>query len=387
MTQNKSLLKNGFGALMLVLAGCIPALADVATRAIDPPVLQVAQTPRLQQILADLPDDRIVFVGESHHRFEHHLVQLETLKFLHRRYGDVAVGVEWFQFPAQGALDDYLAGAISEAQMLERSAYFDRWRFDYRLYRPIINYARDNGLPIVALNAPEALTRKIGRGGLASLSPDERAQLPADYAAPGAAYTARVREAFDAHPPEERNFEHFLAVMQTWDETMAARAAAHLAAHPGRRMVVFAGNGHVMFGDGIPDRLARRTGVRGTRIVLGADLAGVDGVADFVVLPATQDLPPAGLLGAFLEPGEGGSRIAGLAAGSALEKAGLRKDDVLVAIDDVATPDFAALKVQLLDRAPGDTVSVRYRRDAWLGGAREGEVAVTLGGAPAPGHP
>ncbi|MCB1961225.1 MAG: ChaN family lipoprotein [Rhodocyclaceae bacterium] len=372
---------------MMAFAVAGACVAAESATALNPPVIAVGQTPRLQQVLADLPDDRIVFVGESHHRFEHHLVQLDTLKFLHQRYGDVAVGVEWFQSPAQGALDDYLAGTISEAQMLERSAYFDRWRFDYRLYRPIIQYARENGLPIVALNAPEALTRKIGRGGLVSLSEEERSQLPADYAAPGAAYVARVREAFDAHPPQERNFDFFLEVMQTWDETMAARAAAHLAAHPGRRMVIFAGNGHVMFGDGIPDRLARRSGVRGTRIVLGAELAGVDGVADFVVLPTERTLPPAGLLGAFLDAGEGGARVMGFAPDSALEAAGLRKDDVVVAIDDVATPDFAALKLALLDRAPGETLRLRYRREGWLGADATREVSVTLRGEPAPAHP
>ena len=356
--------------------------ATAAPEAIDPPVLAVDSAPRLSDVLGGLADDRIVFVGETHDRYDHHLVQLETLKFLHRRYGDVAVGVEWFQFPMQPHLDAFLAGTIDEAQMLARTGYFERWRFDYRLYRPIIRYARDNGIPIVALNAPVELTRKIGAEGIESLSAAERAQLPAEYGMPGEAYTKRVREAFEMHPVEGRNFDFFLAVMQTWDETMAAQAAAYLAQHPGRRMAIFAGSGHVMYGDGIPDRLMQRTGMRGTRLLVGAEHVGRD-AADFVVLPAEVALPPAGLLGAMLDRGDRGPRVAQLRDESALARAGLRANDVLLSIDEVPTPDFAAVKLALLDRAPGEKLTVRYHRPALIGQGSEGLAVVTLEAPPA----
>ncbi len=358
-----------------------------APESIDPPVIAVKSTHKLSDVLGDLADDRIVFVGETHNRYDHHLVQLETLKFLHRRYGDVAIGVEWFQFPAQPHLDAYLAGTITEAQMLERTGYFERWRFDYRLYRPIIQYARENGIPIVALNAPAELTQKIGAEGLESLSTAERAQLPAEYSAPGEAYTQRMREAFGMHSTEGRSFDNFLAVMQTWDETMAARAAAYLVAHPGRRMAVFAGSGHVMYGEGIPDRLMLRTGMRGTRLLVGPEHAGHN-AADFVVLPNEITLPPAGLLGAMLDHGEGGPRVAQLGDKSALARAGLRRNDVLLSIDEVPTPDFAAFKFALLDRAPGDKLTVRYHRPALNGNGSgsEGVAVVTLD-APSAANP
>jgi uncharacterized iron-regulated protein len=366
--------------LVLSSAGCA-ARPGAAVESIDPPVMAVGQAPSLQQILANLPDDRIVFVGESHDRYDHHLVQLEVLKFLHRTHGDVALGVEWFQFPFQPVLDDYVAGRITEAQMLARSGYFERWRFDYRLYRPIMRYAQENGIPIVALNAPVELTRKIGTDGLAGLPPEARAQLPADYAPVAAAYRQRVRQAFDAHPPQGQRFEHFLEVMQTWDETMAARAASHLAAHPGRRMVVLAGSGHVMFGDGIPDRLERRTGIRGTRLLVGGEMAAEPAVADFIVFSREVMLPPEGLLGAFLDGDAAGMKVRKLTEHSALAAAGLEAGDVILALDDTPTPDFATLKLALLDLSPGDSVRVRYRRDRLIGSDIEQNVVVTLGGA------
>lgn len=382
MTRTLSFRRRLRASVAVALFAALNAVAAMPDpEPIDPPVIAIKSTHKLSDVLSNLADDRIVFVGETHDRFDHHLVQLETLKFLHRRYGDVAIGVEWFEFPAQPHLDAYLAGTITEAQMLERTGYFERWRFDYRLYRPIIQYARDNGIPIVALNAPAELTQKIAAEGLGSLSAAQRAQLPAEYSAPDAAYVKRVRKAFGIHAVEGRDFENFLAVMETWDETMAARAAAYLAQHPGRRMAVFAGSGHVMYGDGIPDRLMQRTGVRGTRLLVGPEHAGHD-AADFVVLSEEQRLPPAGLLGALLDRGDDGPRVAQLRDESALAHAGLRRDDVLLAIDEMPTPDFAALKLALLDRAPGDKLTVRYRRPALNGESGEGSAVVTLEAPP-----
>ncbi|WP_227817417.1 ChaN family lipoprotein [Nitrogeniibacter aestuarii] len=383
----KTLLKSVLVTTMslgTVACGAMETAQAPDDTAMDPPVLSVGETPRLQQMLAALPDDRIVFVGESHTRYDHHLVQLEVLKFLHRRHGDVALGVEWFQTPAQPALDDYLAGRITEAQMLDRSGYFDRWRFDYRLYRPIIEYAKHNGIPIIALNAPVELTRKIGQDGLGALPADERATLPAEYGPVKEGYRTRVKAAFDAHPPQGQSFDHFFEVMQTWDETMAQRAADHLAAHPGRRMVVLAGSGHVMYGDGIPDRLERRTGIRGTRLLVGAELVGEADVADFIVLSREQVLPPAGKLGAFLDTTGDSVKVQGLVDDSPLKPVGVGEGDVIVAIDGIPTPTFADLKLALLDKAPGDKVTVRYRSAGWLSGEDEDSVEIALGGETPP---
>ena len=40
-----------------------------------------------------------------------------------------------------------------------------RWGYDYRLYAPIVRYARDNDLPLIALNASRELVDKVRRSG------------------------------------------------------------------------------------------------------------------------------------------------------------------------------------------------------------------------------
>ena len=63
---------------------------------------------------------------------------------------------------------------------------------------------------------------------------------------------------------------------------MAERVAEHVLAEPEATVVVLAGNGHVAWPGGIPDRVRRRAGVRGFVLAnldeATADLSVVDRV-------------------------------------------------------------------------------------------------------------
>ena len=107
---------------------------------LDAPAVKLDQLPTLSEVLTQLDDARVILVGEKHTRYDHHLVQLEILKYLHQQNPDLVVGVEWFQQPFQQHLDDYIAGDISEREMLNLTEYFDRWSYNYRLYQPKLHY-------------------------------------------------------------------------------------------------------------------------------------------------------------------------------------------------------------------------------------------------------
>lgn len=359
----------------LAQAAVAPSAADL-----NPPVVTPARLPRLQETLSQLLPHRVIFVGETHTRYDHHLMQLEVLKYLHQQHGDVAIGVEWFQFPFQQVLDDYLAGRIGEAEMLDRTGYFDRWQFDWRLYRPVIQYAREHGIPVIALNAPAELTRKIGDVGLEGLSPEERAQLPAEYDRSDQQYAERIRRAYDQHPGGDSSFDRFLEVMLTWDETMAERAAGYLLAHPSRKLVVMAGVGHLEYGSGIPARVARRLGERGPVLIMDWDEAAEAERADYLVLSTEQELPPMAMLGAYLERGEAGTRVLELTEDSALRAAGVVKNDLLLSLDGQPVRNLAEVKLALIERSPGDLVQLRYRHTDEQGGSEERSVEIRLGG-------
>ncbi len=60
---------------------------------------------------------------------------------------------------------------------------------------------------------------------------------------------------------------------------------------------------------------------------------------------------------------EGGVRVSGVRAGSPAEAAGLKANDVLVAIGDMKTPDLQAMTDALRAHKPGDTVELQVLRD------------------------
>lgn len=262
-----------------------------------PPAVHEGKRLVFPALIEALEKHRVVFIGETHDRYDHHLNQLAILQALHRRNPHIAIGVEWFQQPFQPAIDAWLAGKIDEAELLRRTEYFDRWRYDYRMLRPIMEYAKANGLPVIALNVPTELTRKIAQGGLEALSPSQREQLSVNITPPDAAYRSRLEKAFKQHAGAQHQLDKFMLVQRVWDETMAHNIMRFLQPNPAWRMVVFSGSGHISHGAGIPQDLARQfPGISITTVASGDESDMQAGVVDYylltkpLVLPATEPL-------------------------------------------------------------------------------------------------
>lgn len=316
----------------------------------------------MDKLVAQLAAKRVVFVGEAHDRYDNHLNQLQVITRLHELDPNIAIGVEYFQQPFQKQVDDYIEGKIQENEFLRATEYYQRWGYDYRLYAPIFRYAREQHIPVRALNVPTALVSAVAKVGIAGLSGNDRAYLPHEIEPADEDYRNRLRNAFEGHAGMKPDaFSHFVEAQLVWDEGMAESAAAYLNANPGRRMVILCGAGHVEFGSGIPQRLERRVKLT-EAIVLSSGQDLEPHIADYFLLSKQQDLPPAGVLGVNLEKKGGEYRIASLAPGGAGEKDGLRKGDILVAIDGQAIQSIADVHLALWDKKPGDRVHVKVRR-------------------------
>lgn len=211
-----------------------------------------------EAMVDELARARVIYVGERHDQALDHDVQRRITEALLAREPSIALGFEMFQHPRQAALDAYVAGELDEAQMLEQTEWARRWGFDYAPYRPLVSLGRTHGLPLLALNAPQEVTRAVARGGLEALSETQRAALP-DLDLDDAAHRETVLAALRHHPGmDEATLERFYTAQVIWDETMADRAAAYLARPDARdKLVVFAGTMHVRR-PAVPERAARR---------------------------------------------------------------------------------------------------------------------------------
>ena len=346
---------------------------------IDLPVVKPDETSSLAQVMEQSDGARVILVGETHTRYDHHLVQLEILKYLYQKSPDIALGVEWFQQPFQNHLDDYIAGEITEKEMLHLTEYFTRWKYDYRLYRPILQYARENKIPLIALNAPRELISALSESELDDLPPELKAQLPESYDWSDKDYEKRLRDIFELHPEYNGEFENFMRSQLTWDESMAERAAQYLQDNLDSRMLVFAGSGHIMFGSGIPNRIKRRIDTDQFSILVSEDFLPVSkDIADYLVLSVEQSLPPAGLIGAFLDIEGKLLVIEGFSNNSAVKDAGLEKGAVIIGVDDEPVENFSDFKLAIMKKKPGDTIDLHYLDNAEAGKKERKSISIEL---------
>ncbi|RAL24948.1 hypothetical protein DL240_01690 [Lujinxingia litoralis] len=230
---------------------------------LGPGIWEVATGRQLSEaeLVAELSGARFVVAGESHDDDWHHEVQRRLYAGLSaQRPGQVALGVEMVEARFQSALDAYLEGSQDEAAMLEGVGWEERWGMDWEMYAPMWRTAREYAQPVVGLNAPRELVRRVGRGGLEALSEEERRGLP-ELDLSDAEYRAWLQAIFAAHGmgDDTQALDRFFAAQVLWDETMAARAVEVMLASPElAQMVLLVGRGHAERGFGIPPRIERR---------------------------------------------------------------------------------------------------------------------------------
>ena len=255
--------------LLVACVGCAgavrpdPQTAESIVRSQSAPRVLVdaatGESIETEAFLAVLRTKKVIYVGERHDQPSDHGVQYAILRQIHRDEASVAIGMEMFQVPFQEPLTKWSAGQIDETVLRKETEYDERWGFDFSMYRPILEYARNRGIEVVALNTPREVAYAIAKGGVDSLPPDQASALPElDLANP------QHRALFDSEfDPGEHAVgdavDQYYEAQVVWDETMGSRVAETLGRADGpAKMIVFAGRVHVKRGLGVPDRAAKR---------------------------------------------------------------------------------------------------------------------------------
>jgi len=283
-------------ALFSVLALCFPA---PAARAAPPATITDTRTGRAISsgaLLDRLAEADVVFLGEQHTDPATHALELSVLEGLHRRAGArLALGMEMWERDAQPALDSYLHGRTDEAAFLKTARPWSSYKTDYR---PLVEYAKANGIPVLAANVPQAIASAVGKRGLAALAdapPGQAARLvqaPQDGA--WVRFKAVMESMGGAHggaAMDAATVGRFYEAQCVRDETMAETIVRRLEAAPGGLVLHVNGQFHSDYGDGIPRRvLWRRPLARGIIVsfvpvadVKRAPPAADRGLADYIV--------------------------------------------------------------------------------------------------------
>ena len=120
----------------------------------------------LDKIIEDCAKANVLFFGEEHNDSAGHYMEKMIFEALDKKYpGQVALSLEMFETDNQTALNDYLKGFMTE----DRFSKDVRLWSNYKDYRPMIEYAKANGTPVIAANPPRRYVSMVTRRGMRSL--------------------------------------------------------------------------------------------------------------------------------------------------------------------------------------------------------------------------
>ncbi|MFT7679171.1 MAG: putative iron-regulated protein [Planctomycetota bacterium] len=212
----------------------------------------------MQTMLDELADADVVFLGEEHDSGVVHRLQFEVTRGLLEHHGKLAVSMEMFERDGQGMLDLYLAGGISEERFLKLTRHWPNYA-DH--YRPVIELAKSEGLPVIAGNCYRPIASKIAKKGLHAGLGSPWAALRVDVSQ--GAYLDKFMQAMATSRKEgEPVPEHvlrFYASQCVKDSTMAESIALYFdeLGEEAAPVVHWCGRFHSDFGLGTVERLRK----------------------------------------------------------------------------------------------------------------------------------
>lgn len=290
------------------------------------------------EVLAAFDDAEAVLVGEIHNDRVGHGVEVQLLVRAAERFGvlgenfverrALVLSLEMFERDVQLILDEYLDGLITEDLFLESARPWDNYQ---EAYKPLVEFARGHGVPVVAANAPRRYVNRVTRHGpdsLADLSGEAKRFLPPlPYPGPSQAYReqfmAQMMEAMEEAPDEEEalgeeeaggeeeaseteageeaeereappNHGTGFAIhaQALWDAAMSHAIAGALDERPDGLVVHYVGRFHVARGTGIPEKIPEYRPRTRVLTVAMATVEALDawdpeehgGLGDFVIL-------------------------------------------------------------------------------------------------------
>ena len=208
-----------------------------------------------------LVDVRFVVTGESHNNPDHHQLQLRILKAMFGNGRRLALGLEIFSTDDQAALDRLVAVDAEHLDDLVRAlGWGKRHRAIWDQYRPLIRFAAEAALPLVAMDISRREAAAVMHSGTTALPPPLVERFALDRPLPAEQQATLIDDLLRAHCGLlfSQNLDGLVLSQRTRDATMAERLQT---ADSGAGMLLLAGYGHARGDRGVPyllDDLRRR---------------------------------------------------------------------------------------------------------------------------------
>jgi len=111
----------------------------------------------MKELFSSIEDSDIIYLGDFH-TFDQSTRNLERLiRILTSKQNDFAIGLEFVHSNNQKYIDYYINNHITELEFLESINYTESWRFPWTYYKKFFEIAREEDIPIIALNTEGSL--------------------------------------------------------------------------------------------------------------------------------------------------------------------------------------------------------------------------------------
>lgn len=205
-----------------------------------------------KKMIKELEGSDMVFFGEYHTNPISHWLELEMSKsFYESRGEDLFLGAEMFDNGNQLVLNEYLKGLYQNDKMMpELTTKWGNYKTDYK---PLVDFAKDNGLRFIATNIPRRYASMIYKKGIESLqelSPEAHEMIGPDlekYFDPTVKAYAEMAEKMGEHVPP--NMLNIQTAQASKDATMAHFVLKNF--NEGDLLLHFQGSYHSNYDQGI----------------------------------------------------------------------------------------------------------------------------------------
>lgn len=213
-----------------------------------------------QKMIKEMKESEFIYVGETHNSLPMHDIQSKIIQALYKQDRNLSIGLEMFPVSFQEALNKWSMAILSPDEFIRESRWYVNWNFNFGFYEKIFKLAKNNKIPLYALNAPRAIISKIRMKGWDKLSGDEKKAVPKPDVS-HEEHRVLIRTVFESTelPHQMKGggldmvFEGLYRAQSAWDEVMAFNALQSRE-REGRKMVVLSGSGHLLYNLGINRR-------------------------------------------------------------------------------------------------------------------------------------
>ena len=160
----------------------------------------------------------VIALGELHQTPDVHQVHHALIAELYDRRPDMVIAMEMFERDVQVVMLQYLNGLIDEATFRAQAR---PWPDYARDYRPVIEFAKEKQIVVLAANAPRKLASKAAKEGLSAVM--GAANLARETSAPRDEYWDAFCVMMDGHGGMlgDGGMERYYASQCLKDDTMA----------------------------------------------------------------------------------------------------------------------------------------------------------------------